>query len=132
MNEELREKAVRGLGDAAAYFRSSFDAMDGTLACEIFRGWAEAMEQAIAMLKAQEPRVLTLEEVKTAEVVFLEFQDVITIRIVDTWFGNGDGDIRLVGMDGTRYMAKAAYNDSWRCWTSRPTEEQRKAVKWDD
>jgi len=75
---------------------------------------------------------MTLEEVKTAEVVFMEFQDVITTRIVDTWFGNGDGDIRLAGMDGTRYMGKDAYNDSWRCWTSRPTDEQRKAVKWDE
>lgn len=23
------------------------------------------------------------------------------------------------------------YNKTWRCWTSRPTEEQRKEVKWD-
>lgn len=86
------------------------------------------MKDTLALLKAQKPRVMTLEEVKIADVVFLEFQDVITTRIVDTWFGNGDGDIRLVGMDGTLCMAKAAYNDSWRCWTSRPTEEQRKAV----
>ena len=23
------------------------------------------------------------------------------------------------------------YGEDWRCWTSRPTDEQRKAVKWD-
>lgn len=22
--------------------------------------------------------------------------------------------------------------NGWRCWTSKPTEEQRKAVKWDE
>ena len=49
------EKVIKGLGESAAYFRESFNAMDGTLACETFRGWAEVMEQAIALLKAQEP-----------------------------------------------------------------------------
>ena len=24
------------------------------------------------------------------------------------------------------------YNKKWRCWTSRPTDEQRKAVRWDE
>lgn len=24
-----------------------------------------------------------------------------------------------------------SYGKTWRCWTARPTDEQRKAVKWD-
>lgn len=24
------------------------------------------------------------------------------------------------------------YGKTWRCWTTRPTDEQRKAAKWDD
>lgn len=24
------------------------------------------------------------------------------------------------------------YGKTWRCWTAKPTDEQRKAVKWDD
>lgn len=51
-----REKVIEGLQDAAAYFRSSFDAMYGTIACETFRNWTDAIEQAIALLKAQEPK----------------------------------------------------------------------------
>ena len=90
------------------------------------------VNELIALLKAQQSRVMTLEEVKTADVVFMEFQDVITTRIVDTWFGNGDGDIRLAGMDGARYMAKDAYNDSWRCWTSRPDEKVRAETPWQE
>lgn len=50
-----REKVIKGLQESAAYFRSSFDAMYGTVACEKFRSWTDAIEQAIALLKAQEP-----------------------------------------------------------------------------
>lgn len=50
-----REKVIGSLQEAAAYFRSSFDAMYGTVACEKFREWTDAIEQAHALLKAQEP-----------------------------------------------------------------------------
>ena len=53
------EKIINGLSDIAAYFRSSFDAMYGTVACEKFRDWTDAIEQALALLKAQEPRTET-------------------------------------------------------------------------
>ena len=49
-----RENIINGLQESAAYFRSSFDAMYGTYACEKFRSWTDAIEQAIALLKAQE------------------------------------------------------------------------------
>jgi hypothetical protein len=54
-----REKIIKGLEGAAAYFRSSFDAMYGTIAGEMFIEWTDAAEQAICMLKAQEPRVVS-------------------------------------------------------------------------
>ena len=50
-----REKVINGLQESAAYFRSSFDAMYGTVACEKFRNWTDAIEQAIALMKVQEP-----------------------------------------------------------------------------
>lgn len=50
-----REKVVEKLQAIDAYFRESFNAMDGTLACEQFREWSNAAEDAIALLKAQEP-----------------------------------------------------------------------------
>ena len=50
-----REEVYKGLEQADAYFRSSFDAMYGTFACEKFRSWTDAIEHAIALLKAQEP-----------------------------------------------------------------------------
>ena len=32
-----------------------------------------------------------------------------------------------------RYLdeRRHTYNREWRCWTARPTDEQRKAVEWD-
>ena len=56
-----REKVIGSLQEAAAYFRSSFDAMYGTVACEKFREWTDAIEQALALLKAQEPVVPVFE-----------------------------------------------------------------------
>lgn len=29
-------------------------------------------------------------------------------------------------------LGLSAYNKAWRCWSSRPTDEQRKKVKWND
>ena len=49
-----QKQIITGLQEAAAYFRSSFDAMYGTVACEKFRNLTDAIEQAIALLKAQE------------------------------------------------------------------------------
>lgn len=50
-----REDVIKGLQKSAAYFRSSFDALYGTVACEKFRSWTDAIEQATVLLKAQEP-----------------------------------------------------------------------------
>ena len=52
-----REKVIDGLQESAAYFRSSFDAMYGTVACKKFRSWVDAIEHALALLKEQEPVV---------------------------------------------------------------------------
>lgn len=69
---------------------------------------------AVELLKAQEPRVLTWEEVKKAEVCWLEtrgYEPFATLE-ADTW-------------------NPEKYGKSYRCWNRMPTDEQRKAVKWD-
>lgn len=68
----------------------------------------------IDLLKAQEPRVLTLEEAKKADVCWLEqrgYEPYVTDD-ADTW-------------------NPEIYGKAYRCWSAMPTEEQRKAVKWD-
>ena len=73
---------------------------------------------ALELLKAQEPRVLTLEEAQHAEVVWVE--EMETCNIYPCIVKNNMNDSKLY-----------KYGIQWRVWTSRPTDEQRKAVKWD-
>lgn len=89
---------------------------------------------ALALLKAQEPRVMTLEEVKQAEGrdVWLELSgniadDVLTAATIE---GCGTKGIstRYESLPYTKYGVKPY---GWRCWDSRPTDEQRKAVQWE-
>ena len=94
------------------------------------------INDALTMLKAQEPKVMTLEEVVKTE--------RNTPIYIDQRYGMHGWDI----YDGVDIQAKDIvtgapwasnefwgwdeYGKTWRCWTSRPTDEQRKAVKWDD
>ena len=64
-----REEVYKGLEQADAYFRSSFDAMYGTVACEKFRSWVDAIEHALALLKEQEP-VVRCSECKYAHMTY--------------------------------------------------------------
>ena len=102
-----------------------------------------AMRDALALLREQEPRVLTLEEIKLLpdeSDVFLEEIDCIVVaatisRQGEKWGARTDSTF-FYGIESTSYESDEYYNDDygrwWRLWTSRPTEEQRKVVAWDD
>ena len=95
---------------------------------------------ALELLKAQEPRVMTLEEVEDAldTVVWVDrplidnTSDEYALidaysrktQIVELRYPFCDKDYR----ERADY---ATYGKTWRCWTSRPTDEQREAVKWE-
>ena len=91
--------------------------------------------EALELLKAQEPRVMTLEDVKASKGndIYLELSSCpddtpyITAATLDG-----------VGKCGVSFYhtvcnfcnyGRRAYG--WRCWTSRPTDEQRKKEPWD-
>jgi hypothetical protein len=97
------------------------------------------MEDALALLKAQEPRVLTLDEVmalpngeEDEAVVVREFR----FPISKEWNGEtvcmwmGVRDVQIVADWVYGFYHKSEYGHNWRCWTAMPTNEQRKAVKW--
>ena len=96
------------------------------------------INSAIALLKEQEPRVMTLEDVKQAEVgtvVWLEWriESKINSGIFFRLINKGiDDSLEFHVLDGFVAARLACYGTEWRCWTSRPTDEQRKAVKWDE
>ena len=99
------------------------------------------MMDAAQLLKAQEPRVLTLVEVEDAldTVVWVErpgdenlvdgFGLIVVYSHKEGWmciqrpFGEDPSE------DDYDY---SDYGKGWRCWSARPTDEQRKAVRWDD
>ena len=91
---------------------------------------------ALALLREQEPRVITLEKIQsgTVEVAWLECSDKEEVR-AGLWFKrineSEDEGIIIHVLDGFEGLRTAVYGKTWRCWTARPTDEQRKAVPWD-
>jgi hypothetical protein len=77
------------------------------------------------------PRVMTLEEVKEADFVDLEYQDVIWEQCSVQGYPDFADGIILVDHTGARYFEESEYNDFWRCWSDVPTYEQRKSTPWE-
>jgi hypothetical protein len=87
----------------------------------------------LVLLKEQEPRVMTLGEIFTAQKT-------------DTWYEIRNEEtihpLMLVETENSikhqcayfwpEFVAPIkGYGKTWRCWTARPTDERRKAVKWE-
>lgn len=96
------------------------------------------MRDVLSLLKEQEPRVLTLEEVKKLQ----------SIRDGAIWlevFGNGlfpalpefsNKSITFfvaILFEGYRSVFENDwYGITWRCWSTKPNEKQMEAVPWQD
>lgn len=106
---------------------------------------ANLLQDALALLKAQEPRLLTLEEViahYSLPPVFEDdfgaqedyYEDIQPLYFEfphdkeDPWIVHWRGHAQVVRyLDEWRY----SYNKKWRCWTFRPTDTQREAEAWE-
>ena len=92
----------------------------------------EIARDVLTLLKAQEPRVMTLEEVHLHEVYWIEEDDISR-----PW-PTAMHHIRNAGLlDGPVYQDYMGdnwntkeYGKTWRVWTSRPTDKQREAEPW--
>lgn len=92
--------------------------------------------------KAQEPRVMTLDEVKAMDRLTYCVIEPHSKVIKNTFNAEYRGivaigtdnflDFGLYADTNPYRRTEAGYNKTWRCWTSRPTDEQRKVVKWDE
>lgn len=92
----------------------------------------QTLDKAIALLKAQEPRVMTLEELRMNEVYWAEQDNIsrpwpIAMHHIRN-AGLLDGPVYQDYM-GDNYNTKE-YGKTWRVWTDRPTPEQMKATAW--
>lgn len=98
----------------------------------------QAITSAINLLKEQEPRVLTWEElIDVTNPVWYEERDGISswALCTDVTRGNAYEDMSYEFFENYDNSYIREYADKcnvyWRCWTARPTDEQRKAVKWE-
>lgn len=102
-------------------------------------------KDALELLKEQMPRVMTADDIaliKTGDVLVLEQRNpnaIVNAILVQSISHDGYDDEHIIEVLQvvTAYTVGEAnlgcdyYNKTWRCWTSRPTDEQRKAVKWE-
>lgn len=92
---------------------------------------AQAIERikGLALLKAQEPRVMTLEEIPDAVFGWIEmFGQLIPCVLEDVYADDTVGFANIE--DGHDYLCASDYNKTWRCWNQRPTDAQREAEPW--
>lgn len=97
-----------------------------------------AVENALKLLIAQEPRVLTYDElmalphgIETDVPVVME-----TKTPVGKWDGGSMCQWKPAGfmqemVQDHRWYNREHYGEFWRVWNVRPTVAQREAVKWD-
>lgn len=96
------------------------------------------------LLKAQEPRVLTFGDVIACSsrkewlwfeenaYGYVEESSMICAQIYsfgDSWISV---DVPSQTHDETIEFDNENYGKTWRCWTAKPTDEQREAVPWQD
>lgn len=135
---ELRVKVIKGLECCTAE--------DGGMSCAecpyrpeelpLFCRQNEMMRDALAMLKAQEPRVMTVEELPGWDGAFLIETSIKGATVWASWYAEyeqyGETVCRMVDIGGeVDDRFKKLYGYEWRCWTARPTDEQREMMEWD-
>lgn len=95
---------------------------------------ADILEDAITLLKAQEPRVLTLEEVEDMpyEHVLIETDKSDLLRWLDAllFCKNVNFSFDFITLGGRVRLLGTEYNREWRCWTAIPTDKQRGETPW--
>ena len=130
-----REKVIKGLEcltratefNAKLKSECSECAYKGT-DCEL-----TVMKDALKVIQAQEPRVMKLEEVDEGKPYWLEMRGAVSEYAICNLNDHGDSAfLDFATQLGYKTLETDGYGKCWRCWTARPTDEQREAVSWDD
>jgi len=100
------------------------------------RFYAYLMRKAHDMLKDQEPRVMTLDQIIETggeEPIYLETP--YTDRVVPAVLQPDDFEDGYLCFGGEwhncGYYHGMYYGKTWRCWTSRPTPKQMRDTPWE-
>ena len=132
-----RKKVIEGLECCVRHFGECescpYDEGRGNCGCG-----KQLYADALTLLEVQEVRVMTLEEVKRLAPdndVWIEYHELagwtisaVTVREIDD---NGMlCRLQCLTFGFDRYGCYGGDWMAWRCWTSRPTDEQREATPW--
>jgi hypothetical protein len=112
----------------------------------------DTLNKAIALIKAQEPRVMTLDEIIGKKIIEYKYAGAddgsfptgiaieeyqLNAVVVVHGYGNQDKDTECVEFacdsddpEDVVWFPTNGYGVKWRCWTDHPTDEQRKAIQW--
>ena len=85
-------------------------------------------KDAFNLLKAQEPYVMTLEEIKDGESYWFTAGEEFVPRPVICVHREDDAQkpyITFVWQFGTFSWESEDYGKTWRCWTSKPTKARK-------
>lgn len=94
----------------------------------------DIISNTIALLKEQEARLMTLDEVKDFDWDYCYLEEE---RLPGKEYRCVCGDYALTCITWPCVTSMRiqhgddSYGKKWRCWSEKPTEEQRKAVKWE-
>lgn len=127
-----REKVIKGLECCRNGFCFACpynDGVDGNVDCK--QRWAD---DALELLKEQEPRVLTLDEIKEGEPYWLGAGKEFVTRPVICVHREDDAQkpyIMFVWEFGEFGWLSEDYGKTWRVWSAKPTDEERGKVAWD-
>lgn len=88
--------------------------------------YVQLRDDALYLLKAQEPRVMSKKEVRDwvnagstqRDPIYLEYKDP---QVSNGWYIDGLLNFGIEALVGAGYL---------RCWTSRQTDAQREATPW--
>lgn len=127
IDEERMLDILSRLADDALRYSDDDDRLADIPARDI----EDALDWAISrILEAKDATILPLDEIADWDQVWLEVRhsdgDLLFVTAV-----TGQTAQTVSFMHGI-VQSKPQHGKSWRCWAAKPTEEQRKAVKWDD
>ena len=90
--------------------------------------------QAANILKTLVPRLLTLDDLRNAKNIDVYLEEKCEtqthpLRLVET---ENESMNQAAFFWPSIVRPLKSYGKTWRCWTARPTDEQREATKWDE
>lgn len=128
-----REKVIKELEKIIEYFFKIYREGEDREMCEIALDRADIIDDAISLLKEQEARVMTLEELQAIETpwnrntppyLFVEGRSSTEARWMSWGFMHDF--VRLPGTIGVQN-----YGTKWRVWNLQPTPEQMRDTPWE-